>query len=368
MDYSDGTSMSIFQTAEMSGQVQRIIDHAIIDFNIIQVPDGEYFRNVIDECIFRSDESFQPLCIKCEFKNQWNEVVAKGEKIELQSSYTKNTQIPIKMFVSNPPAGEPPYPDVQDVKNVKISICGPRGGEGCTPGFWKQKQHFGSWPNIYKPKVTKFGDVFTTPTNLKIKVDGVQIYLYKATLLEALNAQGGGVNALARHGVAAILNAASNINYAYSVQQVKDMVNAALANPSKIEDTKNKLAIANEKGCPFGRDECEDEDHKQDHKKRYDDFKRDYDEHKKSYGKGDYKKHLDSFKRYFDDNKHDFDKEDYKKYMDYYKKYLDDNKKYFDKKDYKKYDDGYKKYTYEYPMHGDKCKCDDDRDKHDWED
>ena len=362
MSLADTQSLPFFQTAEMSSKVQTIIDKAYVDFNIAQITDGDFFRNVVDQCIFHSEESFKPLCIKCEFLNNWGNVIAKGEKIDLHASYVANQEIPIEMFSTPaPPPGEPLYPDVQDVHKVQISICGVDNGEGCTPGFWKQKQHFGSWPKEYKT-TTKFGDVFSTPANLKIKVDNSLITLKTATLLQALNAQGGDVNALARHGVAALLNAASHINYPYTVQQVKDMVNAALADSSKIEDTKNKLAIANEKGCPFGRDECETEDHKQDHKKHYDDFKKDYDDHKKSYSKEDYKKHLDSFKKYFDDNKHDFDKEDFKTYMDYYKKYLDDNQKNFGKDDYRKYSDDYKKYNNEYPKHGDKCKCDNDKD------
>jgi len=131
MEYGDASNMSIFKSAEMSSQVQSIIDHAIIDFNIIQVPDGEFFKNVVDQCVFRSDQSFKPLCIKCIFHNGLGQIVATGDKIDLGSSYTANNPIPIEMFVPNPPTGGPIYPDVQDVKNVKISIC----GEVCVPVF-----------------------------------------------------------------------------------------------------------------------------------------------------------------------------------------------------------------------------------------
>ena len=255
--------------------------------------------------------------------------------------------------------------DVQDVEGVKVILCKPPS-KGCTPGFWKQKQHFGSWPSPYKPQnsATLFGNVFTTPIGFKIKVDNnPNVTLKTATLLQALNAQGGGINALARHAVAALLNAASNINYAYTVQQVENMVNAALADPTdptKIEDTKNKLAIANEAGCPFGNDECDDSQRKEDHERYYDDFKKDYDYNKKYYGAGDHKKYLDNFKKYFDDNKDGFDKYDFKQYMDYYKKYLNDNKNYFNKYDYQKYDNEHKKYSNEYPEHDDDSECDDE--------
>ncbi len=35
----------------------------------------------------------------------------------------------------------------------------PGGGEGCTPGYWKQPHHFGSWTSPYTP-ATLFADVF----------------------------------------------------------------------------------------------------------------------------------------------------------------------------------------------------------------
>jgi len=165
MDYTDGTSMSIFQTAEMSGKVQTIIDHAIIDFNIAQVPDGEFFRNVVDECIFRSDESFKPLCIKCEFKNQWNKVIATGEKIELMSSYEAPKQIHIGMEpVPKMINGKPAFIDVQNVKNVQISICGvkdkcPDDHDKCKCDERKKdhKKHYDDFDKYYKDNKKKFG-------------------------------------------------------------------------------------------------------------------------------------------------------------------------------------------------------------------
>ena len=36
-------------------------------------------------------------------------------------------------------------------------ICG--GSEGCTPGYWKQPQHFDSWPSDL-PQDTPFSDIF----------------------------------------------------------------------------------------------------------------------------------------------------------------------------------------------------------------
>ena len=49
------------------------------------------------------------------------------------------------------------------------------------------------------------------------------------TLLEAVWARGGGINALARHAVAALLNASADIGYPLSVDDVEELVCGALA-------------------------------------------------------------------------------------------------------------------------------------------
>src|SRR5438093_321792 len=78
------------------------------------------------------------------------------------------------------------------------------GGEGLTPGFWKQTQHFSDWVGYTQSQNynTVFG-VNDDPT---------------LTLLGALQRGGGGMNALGRQAVAALLNASNpNINYFYTV-------------------------------------------------------------------------------------------------------------------------------------------------------
>ena len=71
------------------------------------------------------------------------------------------------------------------------------------------------------------------------------------TLLQALNAQGGGVNALARHAVAALLNASNpDVDSDFTTAEVIALVQEAIAT-GDFERIKNILAAANEQGCPL---------------------------------------------------------------------------------------------------------------------
>lgn len=77
---------------------------------------------------------------------------------------------------------------------------------GRTPGYWKQEQWFGKWPAPYLPtdrgseKATLFNSVFARTTGYPGK-----------TLLEVLRMDGGGRDAVARHIVAAVLNARAGL-------------------------------------------------------------------------------------------------------------------------------------------------------------
>ncbi len=85
LNYLDNQVFSFIQSAELSGQGQAIIEHAYIDFTIDQIQEGEFFKNIISECIFRSDESFggeiypddsidDGICIICKLKGECNDV------------------------------------------------------------------------------------------------------------------------------------------------------------------------------------------------------------------------------------------------------------------------------------------------------
>lgn len=118
--------------------------------------------------------------------------------------------------------------DITDDDDHSVEIV--VGDEGCTPGYWKT--HLDSWAATgYSPS-----DDFDT-------VFGVDYFDPDITLEEAINLGGGGVERLARHGVAALLSAAHpDVNYPYTVAQVIAYVQAGDADP---------LVAANELGCPI---------------------------------------------------------------------------------------------------------------------
>jgi len=121
------------------------------------------------------------------------------------------------------------------------NMVDPVGGEGCTPGYWRQDQHLGNWTSPYDPS-DDFDATF-----------GVDFFNPNITLGDAVALGGGGVNALARHAVAALLNAASaDVDYEYTTAEVIAIVqNGALS----LEARKNLLATENERGCDLERAE-----------------------------------------------------------------------------------------------------------------
>jgi hypothetical protein len=121
-----------------------------------------------------------------------------------------------------------------------IEITLPENGEveGCTPGYWKQEQHFDSWATSpYSPYETYFDDVF-----------GVGPH---STLLSALGSRGGGEKALLRHATAALLNASSTeVTYFYNAADIITMVQNAYAS-GDFESAKDGFEFQNESLCPL---------------------------------------------------------------------------------------------------------------------
>jgi hypothetical protein len=117
----------------------------------------------------------------------------------------------------------------------------PTGGEGCTPGYWKQSHHFDSWTAPYDPT-----DGFNATFGI-----GDAWFSNDVTLLQALKLGGGGVNALARHAVAALLNAASgDVDYPMTTAQVIAAIQGIYPS-TNVETLKNQLDANNNLGCPL---------------------------------------------------------------------------------------------------------------------
>ena len=117
------------------------------------------------------------------------------------------------------------------------------GGQGCTPGYWKQEHHFGNW-NVYSP-----GDDYEGTFGVDAS--------FTKTLLGALKQGGGGEKALGRHATAALLNSVNtDVSYDLTEAEVLSIVMEAYLT-GEFKDAKNELADFNEQGCPLGRAEAE---------------------------------------------------------------------------------------------------------------
>lgn len=119
----------------------------------------------------------------------------------------------------------------QDTDSATVTITDP--GEGCSPGYWKQAHHFNSWVG-YTPD-TLFSTVFEANHNP----------FGTKTLLQVLQQGGGGINALGRHTVSALLNAAAlQPNYGFTTAQVLSLFRGVYSNPPGTVGTAAQNALS----------------------------------------------------------------------------------------------------------------------------
>jgi len=116
--------------------------------------------------------------------------------------------------------------------------------EGCPPSFWVSATNSNSrsagWPSGYLPD-QKFGE--PSYFNNAIAISSGK----DPTLLASLNSQGDGINKLARHAVAALLNAAHpEIEYPLSITQIISLTYEAIKEQNY--DVAEKFAIYNNLG------------------------------------------------------------------------------------------------------------------------
>lgn len=110
--------------------------------------------------------------------------------------------------------------------------------KGCTPGYWKQAQHWDSWINHSTGDA--FDDVFTCEDTGEL------------TLLEALKKGGGGIYALRRHAVASLLNceAFPCFDGGSPLDAVEDYC-SSLDSAMSIETQKDEFETNNDQTCPL---------------------------------------------------------------------------------------------------------------------
>jgi hypothetical protein len=143
---------------------------------------------------------------------------------------------------------------------VSVEICPePCGGEGCPPGFWKNngdKHGASAWCDLFSPSM-RISDLLFLNEPLVIRGKG-RSTITDPTLLQALGANGGGVNAMIRHGVAAMLNAGSDcVNYTINdpiqvIFMIEDTLNG-VPGAYTVGELHYTFASYNEAGCPVNQ-------------------------------------------------------------------------------------------------------------------
>jgi hypothetical protein len=109
----------------------------------------------------------------------------------------------------------------------------PLGTQGCTPGYWKQSQHYDSWTATGYNPGDAISTVFTFPASPSYTVNALPMGGF--TLVQGLGFKGGNdlsgkAQILIRAAIAAVLNASnSSIQYGMSKTDIINKVNAALA-------------------------------------------------------------------------------------------------------------------------------------------
>jgi hypothetical protein len=168
-----------------------------------------------------------------------------------------DTPTPTSTSTNTPPPTDTPTPTPTPTNsptatptNTATPTPTPNVAQGCTPGFWKQDQHFDSWKG-FSPSQTLVSAGFT----------GAAAYgLGNDSLLTALNYQGGptltdAARILLRQAVAGLLDStALGGKYSLTTAEVLAQTNAALASGNR--DTILAFASQLDKfnntgGCPL---------------------------------------------------------------------------------------------------------------------
>ncbi|MDP2433897.1 MAG: SdrD B-like domain-containing protein [Pseudomonadota bacterium] len=132
--------------------------------------------------------------------------------------------------------------DIEKYVRGEYMEGGSSGGEGHTPGYWKNHT------SGKKGADSEWVKTGYSPSDSYESIFGVNVS-GNPTLLDALKAKGGGENALMRHSASALLNAAHPyIDYLYSSADVISMTQAAISS-GDYETTKDLFDVQNNLGA-----------------------------------------------------------------------------------------------------------------------
>jgi len=250
-DILKGLAMYGLLDEDESIAVSSVIDQASISFelDVITVdPDSipntkdEFFINAISQCIFSSDEEINTeTCLICTLTDSEQNSLGHG-RVDLPDGYVATQSIPIEISELEFDGAN----DITNVHGVKLEVCS--SNEGCTPGYWRS--HFETWEETGLSPEYKFSEVFGLLESEIIEINLQQYSVIDPTLGEAVNANGGGLGALIRHSVAALLNSQSTINYPLTSEQVVTSFYESYSS-GDYEELKDTLTELNENGCPF---------------------------------------------------------------------------------------------------------------------
>ena len=146
-------------------------------------------------------------------------------------------------------------PAVSACGTEQVTVTKPLGGQGCTPGFWKNPKHFSLWTNYTPTQLV--GSVFSVPAVFPDGSSGTS--LSGATLADGLAFQGGSTlngasQILLRAAIAGLLNSTNaGVAYPFTTAQIISNVNTALNSGDRTQITNLAAQIdnANNGGCPL---------------------------------------------------------------------------------------------------------------------
>jgi len=231
--------------------VSSVIDQAAISFEIDVItvdPDSipntkdEFLINAVSQCVFSSNENISTeTCVICTLTDSEQNFLGNG-RVDLPEGYVATQSIPIEITELDFEGAN----DITNVHGVKLEVCS--SNEGCTPGYWQS--HTYTWEALGISSESKFGEMFGLLESETITINQHPNRITDPTLVQAIKAQGGGLNALVRHSVAALLNSQSAINYPLTSEQVVLSFYEAYSSQN-YDVTKDMFAELNENGCPF---------------------------------------------------------------------------------------------------------------------